>query len=119
MVYVKGYDEKLIELTKWGVTAPVIAERLGISVRTVHRRRTQLGYGLGVGQPPIHERILVEAAKLIADGASHQEVARTLGIHRKTVAKYFPGTGWGPKEMSAHMSAVHIAKRLGLTDERS
>jgi DNA-binding CsgD family transcriptional regulator len=119
MVYVKGYDEQLIQLTKWGVTAPVIAERLGISLRTVHRRRAKLGVGLGVGQPPIHERILAEAAKLIADGASHNEVARTLSIHRKTVAKYFPGTAWGLKEMSEHMSAVHIAKRLGLTDERS
>jgi DNA-binding CsgD family transcriptional regulator len=117
MVYVKGYDEQLIELAKAGVTAPVIAERLGISLRTVHRRRAKLGYGLGVGQPPIHERILVEAAKLIADGASHNEVARTLSIHRKTVAKYFPGTGWGVKEMSAHMGAVHIAKRIGITRE--
>lgn len=46
-----------------------------------------------------HDPALVERARrLLADGASRREVARTLGVHHKTIGRWFPDSGWSRRE---------------------
>lgn len=85
--------EQVVKLTREGMTAPEIGERLNIAERTVNRDRVKMG----VGQPMIRSWTDEEQARaetLLADGASLNEVARTLGRHRDTIGDRFRGRGW-------------------------
>lgn len=85
--------ELVTELTRAGLSAPQIAERLGIATRTVQRHRV----AAGIAQPParhLSPEEIDRARQLIDDGASYKEVARTIGCANVTVAKRFPGRGW-------------------------
>lgn len=41
---------------------------------------------------------LVFARALLEDGASYTEVARTIGMHRTTLAEKIPGYGWTQRQ---------------------
>lgn len=90
--------EQVAELTRVGLSARQIAERLGCSKRTVTRwRRVLLIESGGVPGESVAAGVndrLAEAARLIADGAPQREVARTLHIHHRTLRREFPGTAW-------------------------
>ncbi|QOC55918.1 helix-turn-helix DNA binding domain protein [Gordonia phage DirtyBoi] len=81
------------ELTRAGLTASQISDRLGITTRTVQRHRV----AAGIAQPPARHLTpeqIDTARQLIDDGASYKEAARTIGCNKVTVAKRFPGRGW-------------------------
>lgn len=83
----------VVELTRAGLSAPQIAERLNVTTRTVQRHRVAAGIAQPLAPrltPEQHE----QARQLIDDGASYKEVARTIGCANTTVAKRFPGRGW-------------------------
>ncbi|QDH92495.1 helix-turn-helix DNA binding domain protein [Gordonia phage Dmitri] len=81
------------DLTRAGLSAPQIAERLGITTRTVQRHRV----AAGIAQPPARHLTpeqIEKARQLLVDGASYKEAARTIGCDKATVAKRFPGYAW-------------------------
>ena len=45
---------------------------------------------------------LIFAKALLEDGASYTEAARTVGIHRTTLAEKIPGYGWTKQEGGAY-----------------
>lgn len=63
-------------------------------------------------RPPSPER-LAHAARLLEDGASQTEVQRTIGIHRATLRKYFPGKAWTYRQAGAFRQLTR--KMQGLT----
>lgn len=84
-------------MTRDGHTARAIAERLSCTTRTVQRARGILG----VAKPktPIYSKdVWDRVAELIADGCSHKEIERTLGISSSQVGRRFPGTGWTKRQ---------------------
>lgn len=85
--------EQTVELTRCGVSAPRIAEQLGVTPRTVTRWRLRAGISEGEARH-IAQEVWEEARRILDDGASYGEVARTLGVSRATVARHFPGEGW-------------------------
>ncbi|HEY2066352.1 MAG TPA: helix-turn-helix domain-containing protein [Gemmatimonadaceae bacterium] len=87
-------------LTHEGRTAKAIAVALGITPRTVQRIRGDLG--IAKPKPPIltdDEKRL--AATLLDDGASYEEVARTIGRSAHAVRLAFPGRGWTREQCGA------------------
>lgn len=86
--------ERVVELTREGHTAPTIADILGCSVRTVQRIRTERGVSQALQFSPMTPDELAQAQRLLEDGCSYGEVARTLGRTHNTIARHFPGSGW-------------------------
>ena len=52
---------------------------------------------------------LAFAKALLDDGASYTEAARTIGIHRTTLAQKIPGYGWTHREGGAYGYMVRKA----------
>ena len=45
---------------------------------------------------------MVQADRLLKDGASYAETARTVGVGQDTVARWFPNRGWSQKGVIAY-----------------
>lgn len=70
-------------------TVAEVAERLGVTTRTVERLRARHG----VAGPPRPTRPLSDhdrVAQLLEDGCSAAEAGRTVGVSRSTVLRWFP-----------------------------
>jgi IS30 family transposase len=105
--------DSVIELTEAGVTVKVIAERLGVTDRTVTRIRTR-HYG---GHPkawPLDEHEREIAEKMLDDGCSYLEVGKTLGRNQMTISRAFPGRGWPPRQRGEYRAARMRAQKLGV-----
>lgn len=96
--------ERVVELTRQGLSTPVIAELLGVSDRTVCRHRVRAGIAQP-GQVPLSEDERRRALSLLEDGASLSEVARTLGRSITPMRRHFSAYKW-TKQQSAEFSAV-------------
>lgn len=87
-------------LTLQGWSASRIAARLHICTRTVVRYRR----ATGCSQPSPHRMTADEiaaAGKLLDDGCSYEEVARTLGVSWSSIVARFPGRSWTPSQVGA------------------
>ena len=84
---------RVAAMTAAGVSARVIAEVLGVTVRTVTRDRAAAGVAR-----PVPDRVTVEQVErmrvMAADGVSAVEIGRTLGVHGRTVARHCPEAVW-------------------------
>lgn len=102
------------ELQRLGYSAAQIAERMGVTDRTVTRWRKNAGLtkpiAENVGRPVADER-LDAAARLLEDGAPYAEVCRTLGMNSRTVRKYFPGHTWTAEQSGQFAAAIHQMNR--------
>lgn len=108
------YNRELFrELDAAGLSGPQIAERLGCSARQVDRIRGALGLRRGRPHFKYPQSVRNEALKMLDDGASYNEVARTLDIHEKTVRQWFPGRGW------THSQAVEYRHMLSKLEDVS
>lgn len=96
--------DRIIEYTRKGFSASLIADIEKVTPRSVFRIRHQTGMSQGGPPKPLTEDELATAASMLDDGCSIAEVARTLGRHYPTLAKYFPGRGWS-KEDAARFAA--------------
>lgn len=106
--------EQFLELEGKGWTAARIADELGVSARTVYRLRRRYGFArtdTGRHAPLSPERLAV-ASEMIADGCSHCEVARSLGMQTATLRRHFPGTGWSKQETNEYINSVRRANKL-------
>lgn len=85
--------EQVRSLTAQGLTAALIAQRMGISARTVIRDRMALGIGKEESRRRMTEEEQDRALELLTDGASYSETARTIGFSVMSVRRRFPGYG--------------------------
>ena len=86
-------DEAVAELTNRGFTAKQIAEKLHFSQRAVERARAR-NSGPKSCAPRLTADELARAGRLLDDGASLTEVARTIGRSQPAIRHHFPGRGW-------------------------
>lgn len=112
--YVSGdRSPEFKEMQRQGLSAAQIADRMGVTQRTVTRWRKNAGLTQplpeNVGRPVAGER-LDAAAEMLADGAPYQEVCRTLRMNGRTVRKYFPGISWSKEEAGQFAAQIHRIK---------
>lgn len=103
---------KVVEWTRWGVTARQISIRLGITERSVQRHRAAAGIAKRQWADRLTVEELARAEELLDDGCSFAEVGRTLGRDMRTIRHHFPGRGWTPEQTLEFLSAVRAAKRV-------
>ena len=99
-------------LTRPGFTAQEIAVRLCVTQRTVCRYRAKAGvYEVGPNTP-ITEDELLKAKELLEDGASYQEVSRTLGRTSGAICRKFPGYSWTKRQAVNYRAMVGAFNQL-------
>ena len=96
--------DRVTQLTRQGHTAKQIANLLGVTPRTVTRDRAARGI-----TQPIHPRVteteFARAKEMLDDGASYEEVARTLHRSHTAFRHRFPGYQLTPAE-AAHRAVL-------------
>ena len=90
---VQRRHDTVVELTRQGYSSTFIADKLGITKRSVQRHRRQAGLSQTT-VPSYSEAEIAQAQALLEDGASYLEVARTLQRGVEALRKRFPGYGW-------------------------
>lgn len=101
---------RVIAASKAGKTAPEIAASEGISARTVQRIRRRAGIGQPTVIRPFTDDELATAARMLDDGASRGEVARTLHRSEHAIARRFPGRCW-TRAQTAELSSIRMRYR--------
>lgn len=99
---------RIEQLSRAGLTVTAIAAELGVCTATVVTARARAGltkYQVRPFTPEEDERI----DAMLTDGASYKEVARTIGRHRQSIARRFPGRGWSTADRDAHTRVVRGA----------
>lgn len=90
---------QIVQLTTAGYSAQMIARKLNISPRTVQRHRKQAGLADPRDLRPYTPAELEQIERLLEDGCSYSEVARTVGRKTKTIAERFKGmSSWTPRD---------------------
>jgi hypothetical protein len=84
------YDD-IAELTRRGFSAPQIAAMLNVSTRLVQRARFARGMSRKVTSRPFTSEELAWAEAMVADGASFNEIARTLRRDVTVITARFKG----------------------------
>ena len=82
--------DRVTQLTRQGHTAKQIADLLGVTKRTVARDRTATGCAQPKA-PLLTQDELERAHAMLEDGASYDEVGRTLGRCSAGLRRKFPG----------------------------
>lgn len=98
-------NDVIVELTRRGWSAERIAEKLGITPRTVARVRVRSGVALP--KPPLMTGDELEMARaLLEDGWSYNETGRRLGRHAHTLSRHLPGYGWSHEDSGRYLRMV-------------
>lgn len=91
--------------TRAGDTVATIAAAVHRSPRTIQRYQIRLGLRtLQDPPPPLPDGWEDHALRLLDDGASLAETARTIGVDFRTVRRRFPDRGW------THQQAGQLAQ---------
>lgn len=98
--------QQVAELTRKGRTAAQIGAVLGISDRSVVRHRRVAGCLVTEYHTPLTAAEIAEAERLLDEGCSYAETARTLGRGARTLREHFPGRGWDRQTMNEHLAVV-------------
>lgn len=104
--YARDFDESIAHrrdavarMTRQGMRVADIAARLKVTPRLVMRDRRKLS----LSQPaptPFTESEYIAAKRLLDDGASYNEVARTIGRTHQTLVKHLPGYTWTSQQVA-------------------
>lgn len=112
--------EEIVRLSRGGMSAGDISKRLGCTKKTVERARKKAGLTAphpGVELPPLEER-LVDAERMLDEGAPYAHVQGALHLSQATLHRYLPGRGWSGLEAArwaaAHSLANKVYKKLGV-----
>ena len=90
---------RFIQLDEAGHSSPYIADKLGVTTRTVQRWRHQTGRSKAGRATPHPPAAREQARRILADGASRAEAARTIGVTARTIHRWFPDVpGWTKKQ---------------------
>lgn len=101
--------ELFLQLDAGGLSAAVIADRMKTTPRTVQRLRARTGRARpSAAVMPQSAREV--AAKVIEDGGSVAEAARTVGASSTTVYRWFPDAPRFTPAMAGHVSV--LARRM-------
>lgn len=96
---------RILAMINADVSVEDISDRLGVSIRTVRRAQA-------TRQSPSRHASADEKCRaelMLRDGASYQEVARTLGRHGSTISTWFPGYVWTAERRS---EAAAMARKM-------
>ncbi|ACI12370.1 DNA binding protein [Mycobacterium phage Fruitloop] len=104
----------VLAMTRDGFSAKHIGEVVGCSPRTVTRVRAAADARVMNHDrfTPLTADQLEFAEYLLEDGASYQEVARTLGVSRTTIEKHFPGRAWTKRQAAEFTALLKKFRRL-------
>lgn len=102
--------QRVVELTRQGMSLMLIADILKVTDRTVIRDRKAAGISRPLA-PEITAEELTLAEKLLRDGASIAEAARTIGRHPWSLHKKFPQYAWTRQQCGEYAALCH---RIGL-----
>lgn len=98
---------------RMGMTNTQIAERYNVTLRTVSRWRTRLGQN---GRPAVTKHTQSEhdhALYLLDEGASFADVARTIGVSRRTIYRWFPDREpWTRSQVVEHISMTRAFRKV-------
>lgn len=99
--------EAIVELDSQGLTAREIAERLGISTRTVNRVRVETGHQQGPGcRSRYTPEFIAKVEKHLEEGWSITDIARTYDVNQKHLTRRFKGRGWTRQQCAEFGSLV-------------
>lgn len=101
--------DEIVRLTRLGLSGAQIAERVGCSPRQVTRVRAKFRLTQPAPETAakrIAPERLAAVGRMVADGVSHAEIMRTLGVSRHTIIRHFPDTAWSPKESGEFARAI-------------
>jgi DNA-binding CsgD family transcriptional regulator len=107
--------ERVVALTKQNYSAPQIASMLGCTVRHVVRLRAKAGVAKPAPVPLTAEQIAT-VERLLDDGASLTEAARTIGRSPRTVQARFRGRGFTHSQIGQYSQLVRAMRRRGLRE---
>ena len=111
--YTRVDDERVEQLTLRGLSLTRIAEIMGCSERAVSRARKRIGVAQPIPRWMTAEEIAL-AERMLDDGASLTEVARTLDRHPTALWKRFPGRGWTSEQTGQYNALRNLEARLEL-----
>ncbi|UXA19498.1 helix-turn-helix domain-containing protein [Mycobacterium sp. SMC-4] len=98
--------ERIVELTRNGCSAREIASILGITRRTVVRVREATGTSQPVAGVPLTADQVRQAERLLDDGCSISEAARTIGCSYHTLHRRFPDRVWTREQCVEHAAML-------------
>lgn len=104
-------QERVVQLSEQGWSASAIAEELSIHTRSVQKIRTKSGWSTAKVTQTLEWQKL-RAKRLLHDGASYQEVARTLSRSPSTVAAWHPGFQWSNQKAGQAATLARKAKKV-------
>ncbi len=99
---------RIAALTREGKSQEDIAAILGVTRRTVLRHRVRAG----IAQPrpvPLTADQWERARRVIDDGGSFAEAARTAGCNLTVLHRRWPGQGWTNAQATAHAFLVRTS----------
>jgi transposase len=99
-------DVEFLRCEQSGWSAARIAERFDVNIRTVQRWRTRLGVNRLPAPLQHPESDRRRAEFLLDEGCSFQETARTVGVDRSTIYRWFPGREPWSKSEAGRFSAL-------------
>lgn len=100
--------DRVRELTRAGWSARRIADELGCVPDTVHRIRVRLG--IAQPRPPRYtDEEWKTVERLLDEGASLTEAARSIGRSEFHVQHVFRGRGWTPRQAVEYR---HLLRRM-------
>ena len=95
------------------LTVPEIAREFNVSTKTIRYWAKIAGVPLR-GRGPIPPEIIAKAHELVADGASRNEAARTLGVSSQALRGHNVA-GWSLETISDYMKTIKTHRtQLGL-----
>ena len=105
---------EVARLTRAGKSAAEIAVALGVTQRTITRDRKAVGVALP-RHPGIPADTIAEIGRLLDDGASVTEAAKTVGCSEPSVRRYYPGRAWTRSQVAAWGAWVRSHQMDGAT----
>ena len=99
---------RIVELSKLGRTAKEICAEVGVGHWTVVEARKAAGISKYQVKPFTDDEI-AQATRMLEDGCSYSEVARTLGRHHQVVGRKFPGRAWTVEQRTEYTRMLRSA----------
>ena len=95
----KDLEERILDLSRQGLSAKQISDECGVHTRTVTRVRTRNSSPGITGAPPRWTKEDLDTAEfLLEEGASYRDTSETTRIPRTTLREKLPGRGWTSSE---------------------
>lgn len=106
-----GVHEQFATLERSGHSARQIAQICGVSSRTVVRWRHATGQSRRPPTTPLPRAQLELAHRLLEDGASISEAARSVGCANKTLSRRWPQYAWDQSQAGRFAAMVARVNR--------